>query len=210
MVDPIIGMKRLTKVLMDGGSDLNITYAETLDAMGIDQSHVRSTKAPFHDIVPGKQAVPLGQIDLPVTFGNLTIYRTETLTFEVVSLDIALCEICATEVVTLVELEDDAQEENLEVRHQEVPCKGVLALRNNLSIAYACETESLALVEAIDLSIQMASVVTEAKMFLADDMKIPELEPPRVSAKYKEINEVALGLDDPSKTMKIGAHLDPK
>ena len=30
---------------------------------------------------------------------------------------------------------------------------GVLALRANLSVAYACETESLALVEATDLSI---------------------------------------------------------
>ena len=30
---------------------------------------------------------------------------------------------------------------------------GVLALRANLSIDYACETESLALVEATDLSI---------------------------------------------------------
>ena len=34
MVDPVIGMKQLTKVLMDGGSGLNIMYAETLDAMG--------------------------------------------------------------------------------------------------------------------------------------------------------------------------------
>ena len=40
---------------------------------------------------------------------------------------------------------------------------GVLALWANLSIAYACETESLALAEATDLSIQMASVVTDAK-----------------------------------------------
>ena len=37
MVDPIISMKRLTKVLMDGGSSLNIMYAETLDAMGMDR-----------------------------------------------------------------------------------------------------------------------------------------------------------------------------
>ena len=43
-----------------------------------------STEAPFHGVVPGKQAVPLGQIDMPVTFGNPTNYRTETLTFEVV------------------------------------------------------------------------------------------------------------------------------
>ena len=56
----------------------------------------------------------------------------------------------------------------------------------------------------------MASVVTEAKMVPAKDMEILELEPPRASAKSKEVKEVSLGLDDPSKTMKIGAHLDPK
>ena len=36
VIDPIIGPKRLTKVLMDGDSDLNIMYAETLNTMGID------------------------------------------------------------------------------------------------------------------------------------------------------------------------------
>ena len=56
----------------------------------------------------------------------------------------------------------------------------------------------------------MACVVTEAKMVPAKDMEIPELEPPRASAKSKDVKEVSLGLDDPSKTVKIGAHLDPK
>ena len=87
---------------------------------------------------------------------------------------------------------------------------GVLALWANLSIAYACETESLALTEATDLSIQMAGVVTDAKMVPTDDLEIPELELPRASAKSKEVKEIGLGLDDPSKTMKIGAHLDLK
>ena len=58
--DPIIGTKRLTKVLMDGGSGLNIMYTKMLDAMGIDRSRIRPTRAPFHGIVPGKQAMPLG------------------------------------------------------------------------------------------------------------------------------------------------------
>ena len=40
MVDLIIDTKRLTKVLMDRGIDLNIMYAEMLDAMGIDQSRI--------------------------------------------------------------------------------------------------------------------------------------------------------------------------
>ena len=60
VVDPIIDMKQFTKVLMDGGSGLNIMYAEMLDAMGIDRSRIRPTGAPFHGIVPRKQAVPLG------------------------------------------------------------------------------------------------------------------------------------------------------
>ena len=54
VVDPIIGMKRLTKVLMDGGSGPNIMYAETLDAMGINRSRIRPIEVPFHGIMPGK------------------------------------------------------------------------------------------------------------------------------------------------------------
>ena len=35
VVDPIVHKKRLTKVLMDGGSGLNILYLDTLDTMHI-------------------------------------------------------------------------------------------------------------------------------------------------------------------------------
>jgi hypothetical protein len=74
-------MKRLTKVLSSG---LNIMYTETLDTMGIDWVCIWPTRAPFHGIVLGKQAKPLGQIDLPITFGTPSNYKRETLTFEVV------------------------------------------------------------------------------------------------------------------------------
>ncbi|XP_066385154.1 uncharacterized protein [Miscanthus floridulus] len=84
MVDPIIGTKWLTKILMDGGSGLNIMYAKMLDEMGIDRTRICPTGAPFHGIMPEKQAMPLGQIDLPITFGDPSNYRMETLTFEVV------------------------------------------------------------------------------------------------------------------------------
>jgi hypothetical protein len=84
VVDPIVDKKRLSKVLMDGGSGLNIMYIETLNAMGVDRARVRPTRAPFHGIVSGKQAKHLRQIDLPITFGDKSNFRTETLTFEVV------------------------------------------------------------------------------------------------------------------------------
>ena len=40
VVDPIVGPKRLTKVLMDGGSGLNIMYAKMLDVMGVNRTHL--------------------------------------------------------------------------------------------------------------------------------------------------------------------------
>jgi hypothetical protein len=84
VVDPIIGNVRLSKVLMDGGSSLNIIYAETLELLGVDRSEVRAGAAPFHGIAPGKRILPLGRIDLPVCFGTPSNFRKETLTFEVV------------------------------------------------------------------------------------------------------------------------------
>jgi hypothetical protein len=60
VVDPVIGDVRLTKVLMDGGSSLNIIYAETLGLLRIDLSSVRAGAAPFHEIIHGKRVQPLG------------------------------------------------------------------------------------------------------------------------------------------------------
>jgi hypothetical protein len=68
VVDPVIGNVRLTKVLMDGGSSLNIIYAETLGLLEIDLSTIRAGAAPFHGIIPEKRVLPLGQLDLPVCF----------------------------------------------------------------------------------------------------------------------------------------------
>ena len=69
---------------MDGGSGLNILYANTMELLELDQSMLRGGTAPFHGIMPGKRARPLGRIDLPVCFGTPSNYRKEILTFEVV------------------------------------------------------------------------------------------------------------------------------
>ena len=74
VVDPIIGNTRLSKVLMDGGSGLNILYANTLELLELDQSQLRGDATPFHGIVPGKCTRPLGRIDLPVCFGTPSNY----------------------------------------------------------------------------------------------------------------------------------------
>jgi len=60
VVDPIIADTRLSKVLMDGGSGLNILYTETLALMGISKSRLTNDASPFHGVVPGHRAHPLG------------------------------------------------------------------------------------------------------------------------------------------------------
>ena len=75
---------RLSKVLMDGGSSLNILYMDTLEVMGIPRACLRECLFPFYGILPGMKAYPVGNIDLPITFGSKANFRTVTLTFEVV------------------------------------------------------------------------------------------------------------------------------
>ena len=53
IVDPIVRKKSLTKVLLDGGSGLNILYVDTLDAMRIPQSKLCSVSSPFHSVILG-------------------------------------------------------------------------------------------------------------------------------------------------------------
>jgi hypothetical protein len=74
----------VTKVLIDGGSVLNIIFVNTLRKIGLDfNSMLTPTDVPFYGIVPGKAAMPLGQITLPVTFGTQGNYCTEFIKFEV-------------------------------------------------------------------------------------------------------------------------------
>jgi hypothetical protein len=84
VVDPVTGNARFSKVLMDGGSILNILYAHTLRLLGIELDQLQPSTTPFHGIAPGKRVQPLGQIDLRVWFDTPDNFRKETLTFEVV------------------------------------------------------------------------------------------------------------------------------
>ncbi|KAI4971141.1 hypothetical protein ZWY2020_002055 [Hordeum vulgare] len=69
---------------MDGGSGLNIMYADTLKEMGIPMSKLSDSNMQFHGVIPRKKAKSLGQIALDVVFGSDKNFRKEKLTFEVV------------------------------------------------------------------------------------------------------------------------------
>lgn len=68
IVSSIVANTCLTRVLEDGGSVLNILYADTIDRMKIPRSHLCLSEVPFYGIILGMQVVPIGCIQLSITF----------------------------------------------------------------------------------------------------------------------------------------------
>jgi hypothetical protein len=84
VLDLVVAEVKLTRVLIDGGSGLNLIFASTLRKMGLDLTDMLvPSKSPFYSIVLGNAAHPLGTMVLPVTFGTRENYRTEFIKFEV-------------------------------------------------------------------------------------------------------------------------------
>jgi hypothetical protein len=88
VLDLVVAEVKLTRVLIDGESGLNLIFASTLRKMGMDLTDMLvPSKSPFYSIVPSNTAYPLGTVVLPVTFGTRENYRTEFIKFEVANFE---------------------------------------------------------------------------------------------------------------------------
>jgi hypothetical protein len=202
VVDPVIGNVRLTKVLMDGGSSLNIIYVETLGLLQIDLSTIRASAAPFHGIIPGKRVQPLGQLDLPVCFGTPSNFRKETLTFEVVGFrgtyHAVLGRPCYAKFMvvpnyTCLKLKMSGP-------------NGVITVGSTYRHAYECDVEC----------VEYAEALAESEALIADlqclSKEVPDAK--RHAGNFEPAKAVkSVPLDpsnDTSKQVRIGSELDPK
>ena len=61
VLSPIMEGFRLTKVLMDGGSGLNLIYEETLQKMEIDWNRIEQSSTTFRGIIPSREHAVLGK-----------------------------------------------------------------------------------------------------------------------------------------------------
>ena len=83
VLDPIIDGYRLTRVLMDGGSSLNLIYEDTARRMGINPSRISQSNTTFEGVIPGVEAYGRGSVVLEVTFGSPGNSRSEELLFTI-------------------------------------------------------------------------------------------------------------------------------
>ena len=81
VLDPIINGYRLTRVLMDGGSSLNLIYKDTIHRMGINPSRISQSNTAFEGVIPDVEAYDRGSVVLEVTFGSPGNSTSEELLF---------------------------------------------------------------------------------------------------------------------------------
>jgi hypothetical protein len=202
VIDPVIGNARLSKVLMDGGSSLNIIYAETLGLLGVDLSTIRAGATPFHGIIPGKRVLPLGQLDLSVCFGTPSNFRKETLTFEVVGFRGTYHAMLERPCYTKFMVVPNYTYLKLKMSGP----KGTITVESTYHHAYQCDVECVEYTEALAES--------EALIVDLDCLSKEAPDAKRHAGNFEPAEAVkSVSLDpsnDASKKVRIGSELDPK
>ena len=84
VVSVVLETVHATKIFLEGGSDSNMIYWDTFKRLKIGTDKLHPPRGPITVIVPGRQVMPLGIIDLWVMFGEAANFRQEILSFEVV------------------------------------------------------------------------------------------------------------------------------
>jgi hypothetical protein len=203
VVDPVIGNARFSKVLMDGGSSLNILYTHTLRLLGIGLDQLRPCTTPFHGVALGKRVQPLGQIDLPVWFGTPDNFRKETLTFEVVGFRGAyhtiLGQPCYAKFMAVPNY--------TYLKMKMSGPKGVITVGSSIEHAFDCDVECVEHAEALALD---EALVANLEKLVNEDLDS--------AAKRDGIFEVAehtkeVPLDPAApegKALRVSSTLDPK
>jgi hypothetical protein len=211
VLKPVVAGSRLNKVLIDGGSGLNIIFTKTLKKMNLDITHMLTkSTSPFYGIVPGNMAIPLGSVVLPVTFGETREnYCTEYIKFKVADFETSYHAIPGRPAIAKF----------MAVPHYtylvlKIPSPaGVLLLQGDLKISFDCDTEAVELATTNQVPNAMMEIYAASKKLAPTELEIPEKSDiankpqPSEEVQFKAID---LGTSDNRKTTMIGAGLDPK
>jgi hypothetical protein len=211
VLKPVVAGFKFNKVLIDGGSEINVLFTKALKKIKLNITHMLTkSTSPFYGIVLWNEAIPLGTMVLPFTFEETRDnYRTEYVKFEVADLEtsyhailgrLAMAKFMAVPHYTYLVLKISSP-------------TGVLSLQGDLKISFDCDTEAVELAAMNQVPNTMMDIYTASKKLTPSELDIPEKSDQ--ANKPQPIEEVLvktidLGTSDSSKTTTIGAGLDPK
>ncbi|CAO2203587.1 unnamed protein product [Urochloa humidicola] len=198
----------MTKVLIDGGSGLNILFAGALKEFGLTAMDLTPPHSPFYGLVSGEPSKPLGHITLPITFGDRNNYHTEHLQFTIADFDTAYHAILGRPALAKFM----AVPHYVYLKLKMPGPRNVITVSGDVRVSYACEKEILNTATALELSTRKEEVLMASKHVDPEDLEIPTKKSSKdaIKAKSSEVKKVSLGLDNAAKTVTIGADLDPK
>jgi hypothetical protein len=211
VLKPVVADSKLNKVLIDGGSGLNILFAKTLKNMGLDITHMLTkSTSPFYCIVSDNEAIPLGSVVLPVTFGeSRDNYRTEYIKFEVADFETSYHAILGRPAIAKF----------MAVPHYtylvlKMPSPtGVLSLQGDLKISHNCDIEAMEIASTNQVPNTMMEIYAASKKLAPSELDIPEKSDKANKPQPPEevlVKTIDLETGDNCKTTTIGAGLDPK
>jgi hypothetical protein len=211
VLKPVIAGSRLNKVLIDGGSGLNVLFTKTLKKMGLDITHMLTKgSSPFYSIVLVNTAIPLGLVALLVTFGESRYnYRTEYVKFEVADFETSYHAILGRPAIAKFMV---VPHYTYLVLKMPSPA-GVLSLQGDLKISHDCDTEVVEIASTNQVPNTMMEVYAASKKLSPSELDISEKSDKANKPQPAEevlVNTIDLGTGDSSKTTTIWAGLDPK
>jgi hypothetical protein len=211
VLKPVVAGSRLNKVLIDGGSGLNVLFTKTLKRMKLDITHMLTkSTSPFYDIVPGNAAIPLGSVVLPVTFEETREnYRTEYINFEVTDLETSYHAILGRPAIAKFMVVPHYMYLVLKMPSP----AGVLSLQGDLKTSFDCDTKAVELAATNQVPNAMMEIYAASKKLAPSELDVLEksynANKPQPT-KEVQVKTIDLGIGDSSKATTIGAGLDPK
>jgi hypothetical protein len=171
VLKPVVTGSKLNKVLIDGGSGLNVLFAKTLKKMGLDITHMLTkSTSPFYGIVPGNAAIPLDSVVLLVTFGeSRNNYRTEYVKLEVADFETSYHAILSRPSIAKFM----APHYTYLVLKMPSPA-GVLSLQGDLKISHDCDTEAVEITSTNQVPNAMMEIYAASKKLATSELDIPE------------------------------------
>jgi hypothetical protein len=206
----VIAEVKLTRVLIDSGSGLNLIFTSTLRKMGLDLTDMLiPSKSPFYGIVLGNAAHPLGTVVLPVTFGTRENYRIELIKFKIATFESSYHVILGRPALAKFMVVPYYVYLLLKMPGQ----SGVLTLRGDLKKSYDCNQEAIQYALTTRVPDASEEVLAAAQQLAQTGPEIPTRKASKLSIQSTgdvALKTIQLQEGDSSKITVISVGLDEK
>lgn len=201
VLDPIVKGCHLNKVLIDGGSSLNLIYVDTMKKMGINETCIKPTNTRFRGIIPGTEAEPVGKITLDMVFGTLETYRSEPLEFEVVPFPSGYHALLSSTAFVQLQAVPHYAYLKLKMPGLNVP----IIISGDVDRSYKTEDTTDKLSEKMVVAAEFEQLRTSAD---PEDIKLTKRGKPTSFQPSQDIIKFQVHPEDPTKMASMGSGLD--